>query len=165
MIFASKKNLYTLLVIVGIPVLIVIILGICTLLNTFCIDHFPSEVPDRIVVFRIYPEGCPLHGYQHTDYLEITDGGVIADTYERLQSLVYTFRTSLRFGFGQGYHPYVLRLYYGDDYCEYDFDFNYVGDYGGVRYTTLGDQLRWLFDMLEDDGEAVAWDEGGTFVS
>ena len=63
------------------------------------------------------------------------------------------------------YHPYVLRLYYGDDYCEYDFDFNYVGDYGGVRYTMLGDQLRWLFDMLKDDGEAVAWDEGGTFVS
>ena len=150
-----KKNIYTLLVLAGVPSAVIVFLIIPTLFYTFTVNLTPGQVPEKII----------LSNFNGIDkqYMEITDSNQINEIITIFDNLYihgvwslssYSKYNPFRRAPGLSIYRTITFEYVEGGNISYKFDYNRI-DFNGKTYWLLGTGLSSLVEMLDDSGSRI----------
>ncbi|MCI8387774.1 MAG: hypothetical protein HFE63_04845 [Clostridiales bacterium] len=149
--FRSKKNLYTILVIIGVPAIIIIVSLASTLFLTLNVDFVPDELPDRIVLTSTIRRGkIPIKSQR----VEIVDTDEIARLIGCFDSIIICgVGQPLRTRFTRDYEeiPYrkITFEYESGVSFYYNFDSYYI-ERSGETFRIVGHPLDELIRIIDN---------------
>ncbi len=146
----SKKNLYTLIVLLCVPAVIIVFFVIPTVFFTWVVDLAPAQIPDKIILSN-------FNGIDE-QYLEITDSDQINEILSLFDNICiygvwslssYSKYNPFRRAPGLSLYRTITFEYTESDKISYKFDYNRI-ESKGKTYWLLGKGLSKLIDMLDE---------------